>query len=91
MLMLAHLALLVDEQFDFPTRQSLFDSQQAALKQRPPNSVLRDGLYLLPDGAVWIPTADVGLQLRLCIVGHCGRRGRRGQKVTEEIIRQHFY
>jgi RNase H-like domain found in reverse transcriptase/Integrase zinc binding domain len=44
----------------------------------------------LADGAIWIPQSSVSLQLRICVIGHCGRAGHRGFQTTHDGIRQYF-
>ncbi|POM60166.1 hypothetical protein PHPALM_31011 [Phytophthora palmivora] len=39
------------------------------------------------DNKVWIPPTAVDLMERICVVGHAGSRGHRGQKATLESIK----
>ena len=80
--------------FAWPTKAKLVAAQRAALEggeKLPREAFLADDLWRTKKGATWIPTRDTALQLRLCIIGHCGRAGHRGAQTTLENMSPHVW
>jgi len=88
----APLAPDLDPDFKWPSRSELIQLQNSALEEgsNAPESRNCNGLFVFNDDSIWIPNSAVQLQLRLCIIGHCGRGGHRGAATTYENIRAHF-
>ena len=91
-LLRAPLAPDLDPEFRWPSPREFKEAQEVAISEgrEKPLGTLVSGLYKDMDGSVWIPSRSVSLQLRLCIIGHCGRGGHRGSGTTFENIRTHF-
>ena len=87
------LAPYLEEQVVCPSMQEVAGLQGAAIKAGKPVKALeeRDGLWKDEKGAVWIPEDAVEVQLRLCIIGNCGRGGHRGVNTTLKNISEHFF
>jgi len=78
--------------FEWPTEKEIHDVQHAAIakgNEEAPSATRRS--LRVTDGAVWIPKYAVSLQLRICVIAHCGRGGHRGLAATFENIRPHFF
>jgi Integrase zinc binding domain len=41
-------------------------------------------------GKIWIPTNAISMQVRLCVISHCGRGGHRGHQVTLSAMKDHY-
>jgi Integrase core domain/Integrase zinc binding domain/Chromo (CHRromatin Organisation MOdifier) domain len=84
----------LDADFTWPSPTELYEAQQLALKageEPPPTDLDATGSLLKNStGAVWIPRSETFLQLRICIIGHCGRSGHRGFHACHEGIKAHF-
>ena len=50
-----------------------------------------DGILKVRNGATWIPDNSSELQMRISVVGHCGRSGHRGYETTLSTIKDHFF
>ena len=48
-------------------------------------------LILTPSGKLSIPADDVHLQLRICLIGHCGRSGHRDSDSTANAIKEYCF
>jgi hypothetical protein len=65
---------------DFPVAAEVLRLQKAAdrnqdLKEVPPTKRGPKGLLVNYQGKIWIPTNAVSMQVRLCVIAHCGRGG----------------
>ena len=49
------------------------------------------GIYKNRNGAIFIPTDEIQLQLRICVVGHFGIAGHRGYDITLKNIQKYFF
>jgi Integrase zinc binding domain/Integrase core domain len=81
---------------DFPVAAEVLRLQKAAarnpnLKKVPPTKKGTNGLLVNDQGKIWIPTNAVSMQVRLCVIAHCGRGGHRGYQVTLSAIQDHYY
>jgi Integrase core domain/Integrase zinc binding domain len=81
---------------DFPVAAEVLRLQKAAarnkaLKEVPPTKRGAHGLLVNNEGKIWIPTNAVSMQVRLCVIAHCGRGGHRGHQVTLTAIQDHYY
>jgi Integrase core domain/Integrase zinc binding domain len=81
---------------DFPVATELLRLQKAAarnpdLKEVPPTKRGTNGLLVNDQGKIWIPTNAVSMQVRLCVIAHCGRGGHRSYQVTLSAIQDHCY
>jgi Integrase zinc binding domain len=56
----------------------------------PPTKWGANGLLVNDQGKIWIPTNALSMQVRLCVIAHCGRRGHRGHQVTLTAIQDHY-
>jgi hypothetical protein len=82
--------------YNFPVAAEVLRLQKAAshnpdLKEVPPKKRGANGLLVNEQGNIWIPTNAVSMQLRLCVIAHCGRGGHRGHQVTLSAIKDHYY
>jgi hypothetical protein len=82
--------------YDFPVAAEVLRLQKAAarnpdLKEVPPTKRGTNGLLVNDQGKIWIPTNAVSMQVRLCVIAHCGRGGHRGHQVTLSAIQDHYY
>ena len=80
--------------FAWPTKPKLQAAQEAALTEGetlPQKAFQADGLWRTRKGATWVPAKDTGLQLRLCIIGHCGRAGHRAARTTLKNMQPHVW
>ena len=90
----APLAPYIDEKIEWPTAEEVATIQAEAIREGeklPDAPEKRNGVLTDAQGAVWIPADAVNLQLRLCIIGHCGRGGHRGVTTTLKNICEHFF
>ena len=90
----APLAPYLDEDLEWPTAEEVAKIQKAAVEtgeKRPEALEERNGLWTNKTGAVWIPADALDMQLRLCIIGHCGRGGHRGVDTTIKQIGDYFF
>jgi Integrase zinc binding domain len=81
---------------DFPVAAEILRLQKAAaqnpdLKEVPPTKRGANGLLVNDQGKIWIPTNAVSMQVRLCVIVHCGLGGHRGHQVTLSAIQDHYY
>ena len=77
----------------WPTTQEVLSSQE---KHRDTDNsdklqTVSHGLLANNDGAIWIPSADSPLQLRICIIAHCGPAGHRRIAATYSAIKKRFF
>jgi Integrase zinc binding domain len=82
--------------YNFPVAAEVLRLQKAAahnpnLKKIPPKRKSANGLLVNKQGKIWIPTNAVSMQVRLCVIAHCGRGGHRGHQVTLSAIQDHYY
>jgi RNase H-like domain found in reverse transcriptase/Integrase zinc binding domain/Chromo (CHRromatin Organisation MOdifier) domain len=80
-LLIAPVAPELDADLSWPSHRDILMAQKAAMKrgkETPPNAQGVHGLRLMKPGVIWIPSDAAHLQLRLCVVAHCGRAGHRG-------------
>jgi Integrase zinc binding domain len=89
-------APLVMGNCDFPVAAEVLRLQKAAarnldLKEVPPTKRGTNGLLVNDQGKIWIPTNGLSMQVRLCVIAHCGRGGHRGHQVTLSAIQDHYY
>ena len=90
----APLAPYLEEKIEWPLVDEVALIQETAIKggeKLPVGLVKQDGLHKNVQGAVWIPKDAVDLQLRLCVIGHCGRGGHRGASTTTKNLSEHFF
>jgi Integrase zinc binding domain len=81
---------------DFYVAAEVLRLQKAAarnpdLKEVPPTKRGANGLLVNDQGEIWIPTNAVSMQVRLCVIAHCGRGGHRGHQLTLTAIQDHYY
>ena len=50
-----------------------------------------DELVTTPSGKLYIPAEDTHLQLRICVIGHCGRGGHRALDSTSNAINDYCF
>lgn len=79
------------EAFDWPTMESNEACQLLHLEFRPECLWLTRDVFRGPDGAIWIPNPDEGLQISLEIISHTGAAGHRGRRETESALRKAFF
>jgi RNase H-like domain found in reverse transcriptase/Integrase zinc binding domain len=82
--------------WDFPVASEVLRLQKAAgrnpdLKEVSTTKRGTHGLQVNDQGKIWIPTNSVSMQVRLCVIAHCGRGGHRGHQVTLSAIQDHCY
>jgi Integrase core domain/Integrase zinc binding domain len=85
-----------DSDNDFPVASEVLRLQKAVarnpdLKEVPTTKRGAHGLLVNHQGKIWIPTNAVSMQIRLCVIAHCGRAGHRGHQVTLTGIQDHYY
>jgi hypothetical protein len=78
--------------YNFPVAAEVLRLQKAEsnntdLKEVPPKNRGANGLLVYEQGKIWIPTNAVSMQVRLCVIAHCGRGGHRGHQVTLSVIK----
>jgi hypothetical protein len=61
------------------------------LKEFPPKKRGANGLLVNEQGKIWIPTNAVSMQVRLCVIAHCGRGGHRGHQVNLSAKQDYYY
>ena len=78
-LMVAPLAPDQDPDFTWPKLTDIVSSQQSVTEAEKEKFRLmeHDELVTTPSGKLYIPAEDTHLQLRICVIGHCGRGGHR--------------
>jgi hypothetical protein len=81
--------------YNFPVAAEVLRLKMAAghspyLNEVPPKKRGANGLLVNEQGKIWIPTNAVSLQVRLCVIAHCGRGGHRGHQVTLSAIQYHY-
>jgi hypothetical protein len=82
--------------YNFPVAAEVLRLQKAAahnpdLNKVPPKKRVANGLLVNEQSKIWIPTNAVSMQVRLCVIAHCGRGGHRGHQVTLSAIQDHYY
>jgi hypothetical protein len=82
--------------YNFPVAADVQRLQKAAahnpdLKEVPPKKRGSNGLLVNEQGKIWINTNAVSMQVRLCVIAHCGRGGHGGHQVTLSAIQDHYY
>jgi RNase H-like domain found in reverse transcriptase/Integrase zinc binding domain len=97
--MIAPLSPALEADFEWPSPSEIRRLQDSSLalatSSSPADSVSNislgsEGLYQLPSGAVWIPSDECDLQLRICIVAHTCIGGHRGFQTTLDTIQSKF-
>lgn len=78
------------EEFEWPTPSKIAEVQAEHTSSRTDELTQHEDLWTFPDGRIWIPEDASDLQLRLCIIAHCGPAGHRGRKATEQALRSKF-
>jgi hypothetical protein len=81
---------------DFPVAAEVLRLQKVTvrnpdLKEVPPTKRGANWLLINDQGKIWIPTSAVSMQVRLCVIAHCGHGGHRGHQVTLTAIQDHYY
>ena len=90
-LMMCPVSPATDPKLDWPTMNEIILSQKNA-KESPPASFQRtDEGWVSKRGAMWIPSNDSLLKLRILIAAHTGHGGHRGWEVTLASINPHFH
>lgn len=80
-----------DPELDWPDSETIRMSQQGYCRLWSSKTNLGDdGLYRMAN-RVWIPEEDSKLQIKILIVGHCGKAGHRSSDSTESSITEEFY
>lgn len=77
--------------FDRPTMEWIEASKRLHLVSRPNYFWLTLGVFCGPDGAIWIPDRNEGLQIRLAIIAHIGANGHRGRQGTKSDLRKEIF
>jgi hypothetical protein len=78
--------------FVWPTLEDIQISQVKHSKDHSTVTLVRgsDNIWRTIESKLWIPISDKALQIRLCIVAHCGTAGHRGYDATllalEEVV-----
>jgi hypothetical protein len=80
--------------YNFPVAAEVLRLQKATahkpdLKEVPPKKRGANGLLVNEQGKIWIPTNAVSMQVRLCVIAHCGPGGHRGHQLTLSAIQDH--
>lgn len=91
---IVHICVLpptTDKDFVWPREQEISDIQNCYRQNRPANLSCKTGLWRNPNNAVWVPDEAADLQLRLCIIAHCGPGGHRGSSATEHDLRKYYF
>ena len=72
----------------WPTIDAISKIQDEALAKDGPRPKLKkkDGVWRTIFDAIWIPSTATHLQLRVCVIGHCGGGGHRGMKTILTTI-----
>jgi hypothetical protein len=81
--------------YNFPVNAELLRlkkdlSHKLYQKEVTPRKLGANGLPVNEQGKIWIPTNAVSIQVRLCVIAHCGRGGHRGHQVTLSAIQDHY-
>jgi RNase H-like domain found in reverse transcriptase/Reverse transcriptase (RNA-dependent DNA polymerase)/Integrase zinc binding domain/Chromo (CHRromatin Organisation MOdifier) domain len=77
-----------------PSQQDILMAQKAAVKknkEQAPDKRGAYGLRVTEQGAMWIPSEAVDLQLRLLVTAHCGAAGHRGHDATFDTLAQRVH
>ena len=87
------MAPLLDLDFRWPTDTEVQKLQMKAKDagEKTPILTRERGLYVTSSKAVWIPETEIRMQLRICVIVHCGRGGHRGADTTYGMIKQYFF
>ena len=91
---LVHIPPLVtssEEETTWPTVQEIIEIQKRHRSSLPQTIIEKNGIYITSDNAISIPPDENLLQLRICIIAHCGAAGHRGFKNTMLSIKDHFF
>ena len=82
-----------DPYFVWPTAEDIASLQATISSQEQAEHNLQeaDGIFKLINGSIYIPADAHHLQLRICVVGHCGRGGHRGSESTILAIKEYCY
>ena len=102
-LMRAPVAPHLEADLKWPTLRELVKLQRKALADiadtdppsgstdMPPPHQNGHSLHVTSSGAVWVPATATHMQLRLCVIGHCGRGGHRGVNTTFRNVSESFF
>jgi RNase H-like domain found in reverse transcriptase len=81
---------LAESERTLPNLQDILQAQKTALKKKSnsnaPCAQGQQEVRFYDDGAIWIPDAALDVQLRNCVVAHCGCAGHRDTQATRAII-----
>ena len=80
--------------FAWPTKEQLQQAQDGAIAEGedpPLNAFKADGLWRTKKGATCVPAKNTVLQLRLCLIAHCGRAGHRSAETTFRNMTPHVW
>ena len=84
----------LDPGFTWPYADEIAAAQACAAAKtegdEPPRRGFR-GIHVNEAAAVWIPCTALQLQIRICIIAHCGSGNHRGYNTTLRSIKEHFY
>lgn len=84
----------LDPDFTWPCEEDIKAVQDEAINKgiSPTCKHQRNQLITREGGAIWTSTVQgQHMQLRICVIGHCGRRGHRGADTTVANIQEHFF
>ncbi|KAE8909796.1 hypothetical protein PF003_g6179 [Phytophthora fragariae] len=86
---LSRLRPLQDDQFEWPTLESIQEAQASA--ENPGSGFEKDeqGVWVA-DGKIWLPSSREDLILRVMIIAHCGTRAHRGAEAMLQLLRDEF-
>jgi Integrase zinc binding domain len=75
-----------------PRLEDFLLAQKKAIKKlsrEAPATQGQHGLRVYDDGAVWIPSTDIDIQLRMCVSAHCDSAGHRRKSATLANMEPH--
>ncbi len=80
----------LDPELDWPNLNEVISSQKNAQESPPASFQHTDEGWVNEEGAIWIPSSDESLKLRILIAAHTGHGGHRSGRVTHASIKPHF-
>lgn len=90
-LMYAPITPSSQDQYDWPNRRALQESQERSREEPNRDIRFKDGLLRSDAGVVWIPQKDRELKIRLLVAAHTGVGGHRGIRTTTSVMTNHFF
>ena len=80
----------ISSKFVWPNLGDIQISQQKNLREMRNFMLVRgsDNVWRTVKSKLWIPNADKDIQIRLCIVAHCGAAGHRGFDATLQALKE---